>query len=140
MAVGCHETCVGVGAGGSDHNRGRIRGQPHNAFGQRSIIVPVAGTSVLKNTKTTALVFIRKAVLYDGIGNATIQVEAPAIRGTGRSFVSVRNAMDGASLGQLHESIEKEFKELDDNEKNVSAVMAKMESSFMLRLKKFQQQ
>ena len=54
--------------------------------------------------------------------------------------VSVRNAIGGTDLGKLHESVEKEFKELDDNEKNVRAVMTKMESSFMLRLQKFQQQ
>ena len=55
-------------------------------------------------------------------------------------MVSVRNALGGADLGKLHESVQKEFKRLDDNEKNVRAVMAKMESSFMMRLKKFQQQ
>ena len=54
--------------------------------------------------------------------------------------VSVRNAIGGTDLGKLHESVEKEFKELDDNEKNVRAVMTKMESNFMLRLQKFQQQ
>jgi F-type H+-transporting ATPase subunit epsilon len=43
--------------------------------------------------------------------------------------VSVRNAIGGADLGKLHESVEKEFKDLDDNEKNVRSVMAKMESS-----------
>ena len=55
-------------------------------------------------------------------------------------MVSVRNAIGGADLGKLHESVQKEFKQLDDNEKNVRAVMAKMESSFMMRLRKFQQQ
>ena len=55
-------------------------------------------------------------------------------------MVSVRNAIGGADLGILHESVQKEFKQLDDNEKNVRAVMSKMESSFMMRLKKFQQQ
>lgn len=55
-------------------------------------------------------------------------------------MVSVRNAIGGSDLGKLHESVEKEFKELDDNEKNIRSVMAKMESSFMLRLLKFKQQ
>ena len=54
--------------------------------------------------------------------------------------VSVRNAIGGSDLGKLNESVEKEFKLLDDNEKNVRSVMVKMESSFMLRLHKFQQQ
>lgn len=54
--------------------------------------------------------------------------------------VSARNAIGGSDLGKLHEEVEKQFKELDDNEKNVRSVMAKMESSFMLQLQKFQQQ
>ncbi len=54
--------------------------------------------------------------------------------------VSVRNAIGGADLGKLHESVEKEFKDLDANEKNVRSVTAKMESSFMLKLQKFQEQ
>ncbi|MBC7535276.1 MAG: F0F1 ATP synthase subunit epsilon [Ferruginibacter sp.] len=40
--------------------------------------------------------------------------------------VSVRNAIGGSDLGKLHESVEKEFKELDENEKNVRSVMTKM--------------
>jgi F-type H+-transporting ATPase subunit epsilon len=55
-------------------------------------------------------------------------------------LVSVRNAIGGADLGKLHQSVEKEFKQLDESEKNIRQVMAKMESSFMLRLQKFQQQ
>ncbi len=53
-------------------------------------------------------------------------------------MVSVRNAIGGSDLGKLHELVEKDFKELDENEKNVRAVMVKMENSLMLRLEKFQ--
>jgi F-type H+-transporting ATPase subunit epsilon len=53
--------------------------------------------------------------------------------------VSVRNAIGGTDLGKLHEAVEKQFNELDDNEKKISSVMAKMESSFMLQLQTFQQ-
>ncbi|GGH14387.1 F0F1 ATP synthase subunit epsilon [Sphingobacterium alkalisoli] len=53
--------------------------------------------------------------------------------------VSVRNAIGGAHLGKLHEAVDQEFKLLSENEKNVKQVMAKMESSFMLRLLRFQE-
>lgn len=53
-------------------------------------------------------------------------------------MVSVRNAIGGADLGKLHESVKKEFENIDDTEKNVRSVMAKMESSLMVRLQKFQ--
>ena len=52
-------------------------------------------------------------------------------------LVSVRNAIGGADLGRLRESVENEFMKLDDNEKNVRCVMAKMESGFIYSLEKF---
>jgi F-type H+-transporting ATPase subunit epsilon len=52
-------------------------------------------------------------------------------------MLSVRNAVGGADLGKLHESVKKEFMNLDESEKNVRSVMAKMESGFMYSLKKF---
>ncbi len=65
--------------------------------------------------------------------------EGVLVKSGGEVMVSVRNAIGGADIGRLHESVEKEFKQLDDSEKHVRFVMAKMESSFMLKLQKFQQ-
>ena len=55
-------------------------------------------------------------------------------------LVSVRNAIGGADLGRLRESVENEFMKLDDNEKNVRSVMAKMESGFIYSLEKFRKE
>ena len=55
-------------------------------------------------------------------------------------LVSVRNAIAGADLGKLRESTEKEFKDLDENEKNVRSVTAKMESGFIYNLIKFRKE
>ena len=52
-------------------------------------------------------------------------------------MVSVRNAIGGADLGKLRESVEKDFKEISEREKNVKAAMAKLESSFIYNLEKF---
>ncbi len=52
-------------------------------------------------------------------------------------MVSVRNAIQGSDLGKLQESVEKEFKDLDENEKNVRSVTAKMESGFIYSMIKF---
>ncbi len=52
-------------------------------------------------------------------------------------MVSVRNAIGGADLGKLRESVEKDFKELSEREKKVKAAMAKLESSFIYNLEKF---
>ena len=55
-------------------------------------------------------------------------------------LVSVRNAIGGADLGRLRESVENEFMKLDDSEKNVRSVMAKMESGFIYSLEKFRKE
>lgn len=52
-------------------------------------------------------------------------------------LVAVRNAIGGANLGKLRESVEKEFIELDENERKVRSVMAKLESGFIYQLEKF---
>jgi F-type H+-transporting ATPase subunit epsilon len=57
---------------------------------------------------------------------------------TGREvLVAVRNAIGGANLGKLRESVEKEFMELDETERKVRSVMAKLESGFIYQLEKF---
>lgn len=53
--------------------------------------------------------------------------------------VSVRNAFGGADVGKLHESVENEYKKLDENEKNIRASMAKMENGFLYNMKRFQE-
>ncbi len=52
-------------------------------------------------------------------------------------LVSVHNAFGGNDLGKLHESVEKEFKKLDDSERDIRSTMAKIESGFLYNLEKF---
>jgi F-type H+-transporting ATPase subunit epsilon len=49
-------------------------------------------------------------------------------------LLSVRNAFGGTDLGKLHESLENEYKKLDDTEKEIRSTMAKMESGFLQSL------
>jgi F-type H+-transporting ATPase subunit epsilon len=51
-------------------------------------------------------------------------------------LVSVRRGISGAKLGKLRESVEKEFKTLDEMETNVRSVAAKLESNFIQNLEK----
>jgi F-type H+-transporting ATPase subunit epsilon len=51
--------------------------------------------------------------------------------------VSVRNALAGTDLGKLRAAIEQEFLHLDEQEKNVRSVLAKMESGFIHRMAAF---
>ena len=52
-------------------------------------------------------------------------------------LVSVRNAIGGMSLGKLREAVEQEFLNLDEGEKQVRAVLARLESGFMRRFTEF---
>lgn len=49
-------------------------------------------------------------------------------------LVSVRNAIGGTDLDQLRETVKREFLNLNEREKSVRSVMAKMESSLIHRL------
>ena len=53
-------------------------------------------------------------------------------------LVSVRRALAGMDLAQLRTMVEKEFLTLDENEQNVRAVMAKLETGFIRRFAHFQ--
>jgi F-type H+-transporting ATPase subunit epsilon len=49
-------------------------------------------------------------------------------------LVSVRNAIGGTDLDKLHEAVKREFINLDEQEKIVRSVLAKMESGLIRRL------
>ena len=53
-------------------------------------------------------------------------------------LVSVRNAIGGTDLDKLHEAVKQEFLDLDEQEKSVRSVLAKMESGFIRRFMEFQ--
>jgi F-type H+-transporting ATPase subunit epsilon len=53
-------------------------------------------------------------------------------------LVSVRHAIRGTDLGQLHEAVKREFLTLDQSERNVRAAIVKMESGLIGRFVEFQ--
>jgi F-type H+-transporting ATPase subunit epsilon len=53
-------------------------------------------------------------------------------------LVSVRRALSGKDLGQLHEAVTREFLTLDEHEQSVRTVMAKLETGFLRRFATFQ--
>lgn len=66
----------------------------------------------------------------DGVVYIAID-EGVAIK-TGRNVVvSVRNAITGKELGKLRESVEDEFLNIEEREKNVRTAMSKLESGFI---------
>lgn len=49
-------------------------------------------------------------------------------------LVSVRRALRGTDLGRLRDSVEREFMALDESEKSLRTVVAKLEAGFLRRL------
>ena len=74
----------------------------------------------------------------EAAGEAYVAVDEGVLIKTGPDvLVSVRNAIGGTDLGQLREAVEREFLILDERERAVDSVMAKLESGFIRRLAEF---
>ena len=71
-------------------------------------------------------------------GEVYVAVDEGVLVKTGLDvLVSVRNAIGGTDLSQLHETVDREFLNLDQQEQSVRSVMAKMESDFIRRVAEF---
>lgn len=71
-------------------------------------------------------------------GEMYVAVDEGVLVKTGTDvLVSVRNAIGGMDLGQLRKAVEREFLNLDEQEKSVRSVLAKLESGFIHRFAAF---
>jgi len=67
-----------------------------------------------------------------------VAVDEGVLVKTGQEIlISVRNAIGGTNLAELQETVEREFLALDEREKGIRSVLAKMESGFIRRLAVF---
>jgi F-type H+-transporting ATPase subunit epsilon len=72
-------------------------------------------------------------------GEVFVAVDEGVLVKTGLDvLVSVRRAIAGTDLGQLHDAVKQEFLTLDQREQDVRSVMAKMESGFLHRFASLQ--
>jgi F-type H+-transporting ATPase subunit epsilon len=71
-------------------------------------------------------------------GEVYVAVDEGVLVKTGLDvLVSVRNAIGGTDLGELRDSVEREFLNLNEREQSVRSVLAKMESGVIRRLVEF---
>jgi F-type H+-transporting ATPase subunit epsilon len=71
-------------------------------------------------------------------GEVCLAVDEGVLVKTGPNVViSVRNATAGTDLGQLREAVERDFLNLDEQDKNMRSVLAKLESGFLRRFASF---
>lgn len=76
---------------------------------------------------------------HEAEGEVYVAVDEGVLVKTGLDvLVSVRNAIGGTDLDTLHEAVEREFLNLDEQEKSVRSVLAKLESGFVRRFAAFQ--
>jgi len=67
-------------------------------------------------------------------GEVLVAVDEGVLVKTGVDvLVSVRRAIGGTDLSQLHTAVEKEFLTLDENEQSVRTAVAKLETGFLHR-------
>ncbi|MDH4369748.1 MAG: F0F1 ATP synthase subunit epsilon [Nitrospira sp.] len=75
---------------------------------------------------------------HEAEGEVYVAVDEGVLVKTGLDvLVSVRNAIGGTDLDTLHEAVEREFLNLDEQEKSVRSVLAKLESGFIRRFAAF---
>jgi F-type H+-transporting ATPase subunit epsilon len=75
-------------------------------------------------------------LIYQGEsgGEVLVAVDEGVLVKTGADvLVSVRRAIGGTNLEQLHAAVEKEFLTLDENEQSVRTAVAKLETGFLRR-------
>ena len=70
--------------------------------------------------------------IYLAVDEGTLVKKGPEI------FVSTRRAVKGPELEELHETVNKEFKVMDDREKRVRSAAAKIEAGFVRRFLEIQ--
>src|SRR5271165_2840054 len=67
-------------------------------------------------------------------GEVLVAVDEGVLVKTGADvLVSVRRAIAGTDLGQLHAAVAKEFLTLDENEQSVRSAVVKLETGFLRR-------
>jgi len=74
----------------------------------------------------------------EGQGEVYLAVDEGVLVKTGQQvIVSVRNAIRGTELNELRDAVEQQILTLDEHERSVRSVLARMESGFIRRLADF---
>jgi F-type H+-transporting ATPase subunit epsilon len=78
---------------------------------------------------------------YETRDDGTVYVavdEGVLVKAGDEVLVSVRHAIGGTDLGQLHDAVKRQFLAIDEQERSVRAAVEKMEGSLVSRVAEFQ--
>jgi len=119
---------------------------PFKVFAEKQDVLRIVAESrsgafgLLPNRLDCAAALVPGILTYEtrDEGEVSLAVDEGVLVKTGNEvLVSVRNAIGGMDLGELHQAIEREFLNLDAQEKSVRSVLAKLESGFIRRFAEF---
>lgn len=120
---------------------------PHQVFASvRDVLRVVADTSLgsfglLPKRLDCVAVLVPGIFVYEtqaeGVRYVAVD-EGVMIKAGTKLSVSVRRAIAGADLAQLHDAVKREFLTRDDEEQNVRAALARMEGGFLRRFAEFE--
>jgi F-type H+-transporting ATPase subunit epsilon len=112
------------------------------AFVRRIVAETLAGSVGLLPHRLDCVAALAPGILTyqtDAEGEVYLAVDEGVLVKTGPNvLVSVRRAVGGKPLGELCDSVKKEFLTLNENEQSLSAVMAKLEAGVLQRFAMFQ--
>jgi F-type H+-transporting ATPase subunit epsilon len=109
----------------------------------RSIVVETTGGSLgLLEHRLDCVAALAPGILtYETVGQSTVYLavdEGVMVKTGADVLISVRNAIAGTDLSQLHDEVKRRFLKLDQEERKVRDIVAKMESGFVGRFAEFQ--
>jgi F-type H+-transporting ATPase subunit epsilon len=116
---------------------------PHGIFAEKTNVVQIVAETgagsfgVLPNRRDFVAELVPGIFTLESAedGLAYYAVDAGLMVKTGQEvMVSVRRAILGADLTELGAAVKREFIEMDEEEKNLRATLAKLESGFVQRL------
>jgi F-type H+-transporting ATPase subunit epsilon len=111
--------------------------------GVRSIVVETTGGSLgLMEHRLDCVAALTPGILsYEAENQRVVYLavdEGVMVKTGADVLISVRHAIEGTDLSQLHDEVKKRFLKLDQEERAVRDMVAKMESGFVGRFAEFQ--
>jgi len=113
---------------------------PFKVFADKSDVLRIVAESrsgafgLLPNRLDCAVALAPGILTYETKAEGEVYLavdEGVLVKAGSEVLVSVRNAIGDMDLGELHKAIEREFLNLDEQEKSVRSVLAKLEGGFI---------
>jgi F-type H+-transporting ATPase subunit epsilon len=108
----------------------------------RIVVETTAGSQgLLPRRLDCVAALVRGILVFETRADSELYVavdEGILVKAGSQVTVSARNAVAGANLEVLHETVSREFQELDEQARSVRQVMARLESGFIRRFMEIQ--